>query len=117
MTARDHKGRHPEKNVPFDILSLADQLHQSKSTIPEGPEPGKIYFSENEATDLLNQGIEHLRKSIDLYNLLFIVFRLTDWAKSPRLMLGFVLGDKMRHSNCMNWGTETEEVSKSILDT
>ena len=37
-------------------------------------------------------------------------------------MLGVVLGGKMHSGklhipNCMNWGTETEEVSKSILDT
>lgn len=68
ITARVHKGRHPEKDSSFDILSLVDHLHRSKSTVPEGPEPGKIYFSENEAPDLLTEGIEHLRKSIDLYN-------------------------------------------------
>ncbi|MCJ1344729.1 hypothetical protein MMC31_002932, partial [Peltigera leucophlebia] len=68
ITARVHKGRHPEKDSSFDILSLVDQLHRSKSNVPEGPEQGKIYFLENEAPDLLTEGIEHLRKSIDLYN-------------------------------------------------
>lgn len=34
---KDRKRRHPKKNSSFDILSLADQFHQLKSTLPEEP--------------------------------------------------------------------------------
>lgn len=61
-------GRHPPKDASFDILSLADQLYQSRSTKPEGPEPGKIYFSENPGPDLLAQGEEALIKNVKAYN-------------------------------------------------
>lgn len=69
ITARENKGLHPEKDASFDILTLADQLHRSKSTIPEGPEPGNFCFSEIEVPNLVNEGMENLRKNIDLYNL------------------------------------------------
>lgn len=49
-------GRHPSKNASFDILSLADQLHQSKSTNPDALDRGKIYFSENPVPDLIEEG-------------------------------------------------------------
>lgn len=62
-------GRHPTKDALFDILSLANQLHRSKSTIPDGPEPGKIYFSENAAPDLLEEGEAILHREVDRYNL------------------------------------------------
>lgn len=68
ITARVHKRRDPEKNSSFDILSLVNQLYHSKSTVPEKPKPGKIYFLENEAPNVLTEGIEHLQKSIDFYN-------------------------------------------------
>lgn len=57
-----------EKDSLFDILSLINQLYHFKSTIPEGLKLNKIYFLENEAPDLLTKDIEHLQKSIDLYN-------------------------------------------------
>lgn len=56
ITGRKRKEHHPKKNLSFDILSLADQLHWLKSTVPERSEQGKIYFSENEAFDLFQQG-------------------------------------------------------------
>lgn len=59
---------HPSKNASFDILSLADQLHRSKSVTPDGPEPRKIYFSENPVADLLAEGLEAFEKNITLYN-------------------------------------------------
>lgn len=49
-------------------MSLADQLHRSKSVTPDGPEPGKIYFSENPVAYLLAQGLEAFEKNITLYN-------------------------------------------------
>lgn len=68
IVARDRKGRHPEKDASLDILSLADQLHRSKSTDPQGPEPGKIYFSENESPNFVKEGLAALRHSVDSYN-------------------------------------------------
>ena len=61
-------GRHPPKDASFDILSLADQLYRSRSTNPDGPKPGKIYFSENPVPDLLVQGEEALIKNVLAYN-------------------------------------------------
>lgn len=56
VIGREKKGYHPQKDASFDILSLANQLHRSKSTHPEGPERGKIYFSENQVPDFIKQG-------------------------------------------------------------
>lgn len=61
-------GNHPIKNALFDILSLADQLYRSKSTIPDGPGTDKIYFSENWVLNLLKEGKRTLHHAIDLYN-------------------------------------------------
>ncbi len=68
VIGREEKGNHPEKDSSFDILSLADQLYQSKSTDPDGPQRGKFYFSENLAPDLLAEGEQALGKILYLYN-------------------------------------------------
>ena len=68
IIGRERKGCHPEKDASFDILSLADQLHRSKSTNPDGPDKGKIYFSENEVPDLVKEGCEAMWKAIEAYN-------------------------------------------------
>lgn len=44
---------HPRKNASFDILSLADLLHKSKSTHPQGLKHSKIHFSENQVPDFI----------------------------------------------------------------
>lgn len=68
IIGREQKGRHPEKDASFDILSLADQLHRSKSTNLDGPDKGKIYFSENEVPDLVKEGSEAMWKAVEAYN-------------------------------------------------
>lgn len=68
IVGRERKGRHPEKNSSFDILSLADQLHQSKSTNPDGPQKEKIYFLENQVPDLLLEGKQTFSQQTYLYN-------------------------------------------------
>lgn len=50
------------------IMSLADQLCRSRSTTPEGPQRGKIYFSENPVPDLISGGIKILRHNIGVFN-------------------------------------------------
>lgn len=67
VISREREGYHPQKDTLFDILSLANQLHKSKSTYPEGPEHGKIYFSENQVPNLLEQEKEHLSQAIKSY--------------------------------------------------
>lgn len=52
----EKKGYYLEKNSSFDILSLADQLYQSKSTNPDRPQKKRIYFSENQVPNLLLEG-------------------------------------------------------------
>lgn len=61
-------GRHSTKDASFNILSLADQLYQSRSTNPDGPKPGKIYFSKNPVPDLLVQGEKAWIKNVLAYN-------------------------------------------------
>ena len=61
-------GRHLTKDASFDIQSLADQLYRSQSTIPDGPEPGKVYFSENPCPDLWNEGLQQLHLSVWAFN-------------------------------------------------
>lgn len=60
IIGKEQSERHLTKNVLFDILNLADQLHCSRSTTSDGPEPRKIYFSENLAPDLWKQGFNQL---------------------------------------------------------
>lgn len=67
VIGREREGYHPQKDALFDILSLADQLHRSKSTHPKGPDRGKIYFSENQIPDLIKQGKEHLPQAVKSY--------------------------------------------------
>ncbi len=67
VIGKERDGYHPQKDASFDILSLADQLHRSKSTYPEGPEQGKIYFSENQIPDLIKLGLKHLPKAVRAY--------------------------------------------------
>lgn len=68
VVGRDRTGRHLTKDSSVDILSLADQLYRSKSTIPEGPEPGKMYFSENPAPDLLLDELKALPAQVEALN-------------------------------------------------
>lgn len=68
IVGRERSGLHREKDASFDMLSLADQLYQSKSTCPEGLERGKIYFAENQAPDLLKQGLEAFPQAATAYN-------------------------------------------------
>lgn len=68
IAGRNWTGKHLTKDVSFDILSLADQLYRSKSSHPDGPERGKVYFSENQAPDLMKQGKTHLHTNILSYN-------------------------------------------------
>lgn len=60
--------RHSTKDASFDILSLADQLYRSKLTNPDGSKRGKIYFSENQVSDLLMQRKKYLHSNIHSYN-------------------------------------------------
>ena len=64
IIGQERSGRHPTKDISFDIQSLVDQLYQSWLTTLDGPESGKIYFSENSVPDLLDEGINQLPLSI-----------------------------------------------------
>lgn len=67
VVGRQRSGYHPTKDASFDILSLADQLHRSRSTHPNGPERGKIFFSENQVPNILKQGKANLHHAIEVY--------------------------------------------------
>ena len=49
-------------------MSLADQLHRSKSTNLDGPKARKIYFSENPAPDLVEEREAILYREVERYN-------------------------------------------------
>lgn len=68
IIGKERGGKHPIKDVVFDIQSLADQLYSSWSIIPKGPEPEKIHFSENLVPDLLKKGIKQLHISVWEFN-------------------------------------------------
>lgn len=68
IVGRERSGRHPTKDASFDIQSLADQLYRSRSTTLDGPEPGKIFFSENPAPDLWKEGLKQLHVSVWSFN-------------------------------------------------
>lgn len=69
IIGRERSGKHSTKIAASDILSLADQLYQSKSTDPKGPEPGKLYFSKNPGPDLLMDGLNGLQIQTKAFNL------------------------------------------------
>lgn len=60
IIGKKRNGFHPQKNVSFDILSLANQLHRLKSIYLDIPKHGKIYFSENQILNLIKLGLNHL---------------------------------------------------------
>lgn len=62
VVGKKRDGYLPTKDASFDIISLADQLHRSKSTYPEGSKYGKIYFSKNQVPNLVKLGLNHLPK-------------------------------------------------------
>ena len=64
---KERNGFCPQKDASFDILNLADQLHRSKSTYPEGSKRGKIYFSENQVLNLVQLGLTHLPQAVKAY--------------------------------------------------
>lgn len=68
VAGRQRSSNHPIKNALFNILSLADQLYRSKSTIPDSPGTSKIYFSENQVLNLLKERKRILHRAVDLYN-------------------------------------------------
>lgn len=43
-------------------------MHCSKSTDPQGPERGKIYFSENQVPNLISEGVMVLPDVVKTYN-------------------------------------------------
>lgn len=64
---KEKNGYYLTKDRFFDILSLANQLHKSKSTYLKRPKRGKIYFSENQILDLIKLGLIHLSQAIRPY--------------------------------------------------
>ena len=68
IIGNERSGRHLTKDALFDIQSLADQLYRSRSTTPDGPEPGKVYFSENPCPDLWNESLQQLHLSVWAFN-------------------------------------------------
>lgn len=50
---RDQSVKYLTKDASFNILSLANQLYRLKSSHSDGPKYGKIYFLENQVSDLL----------------------------------------------------------------
>ncbi|MCJ1471087.1 hypothetical protein MMC07_009735 [Pseudocyphellaria aurata] len=69
IVGRRRDGQHPEKDAGFDIRSLADQLHRSKSTHSSRPDPSKsYYFSKNTAPNIVYKGLRQLPTAVKLYN-------------------------------------------------
>ena len=69
IVGREQDSYYPTKNSSFDVLSLANQLHRSRSTTLEGPEQGKVYFSLNSMPDLFAEGVQALFPNVKAYNL------------------------------------------------
>lgn len=52
------KDCHPKKDASFNIFSLANQLHWSKSTNLDSPNKSKIYFLENKVLNFIKENSE-----------------------------------------------------------
>lgn len=53
IIGRKKEGYHSQKDTLFNILSLINQLHKSKSTYPKDSKRDKIYFSKNQVLNLI----------------------------------------------------------------
>lgn len=60
--------RYSTKDWLFDIFSIANQLYQSKSIIPEELKPSKIYFSKNPTSNLILDGLKVLLTQVEAFN-------------------------------------------------
>lgn len=67
IIGRESNGYHSQKDSFFDILSLADQFHKSRSTYLKNSEHGKIYFSENQVLDLIKLSLKDLPCAVKTY--------------------------------------------------
>ena len=79
---------HQQKNSFFDILRLANQLYKSRSTFLESLERGKIYFSENQVSDLLNLSLEYLPRAVKAYRKAIqknLIYKNADDAKAKSI--------------------------------
>lgn len=56
-----------QKDALFNIINLANQLHRLKSTYPDSPKYGKIYFSEIQAPNLIKLKLNHLLQAVKVY--------------------------------------------------
>lgn len=68
MISQEKDGKLLQQDAIFDILSLIDQLHCSKSTNPKGLEEKKINFLEDQIPNLIDLGQTYLTQAIALYN-------------------------------------------------
>lgn len=58
---------HLTKELSFDILSLANQFYQSKSSNSSGLEQKKIFFLENGIPKVIKQNKKYLYQAIKMY--------------------------------------------------
>lgn len=68
VIGQERDKKHPQKDAFFNIFSLVDQLHCSKSIDRKDPKQRKIYFSENQVFNLINFGQAYLPQAVALYN-------------------------------------------------
>lgn len=68
IVRREQAGRYLTKVASFDIFSLANQLYCSKLTVFKRPDHEKIYFLENKAPNLLQDGLVALSAQVDAFN-------------------------------------------------
>lgn len=68
IVGQKQKRRHPTKDAFFGILSLANPLHQWRSTILKELKARKIYFLINSMPDLVHKNIKELLTAITIFN-------------------------------------------------
>lgn len=91
-----------KKKLFFDFLSLFNQIHQLKSTIPKDFKPKKIFFLENEIFNLINKEVKHLQKNIDIYNFFIKNFNIAiikEFVKKKKLVKRLIMLFKLEINN------------------
>lgn len=69
MISKERKSYHPQKNALFNISSLADLLHRSKSIYLKDSKYSKISFLKNQVSNLIKQEKKYLFQLIKKYKL------------------------------------------------
>lgn len=109
IIGKKRDGYLPQKDALFDMLSLANQLYRSRSTYLEGLERSKIYFSENQVSNLIKLRQNHLPQAVKAY-------KKAIWRNSVDIERILMLNDESGNKAVDELFRQAKEYAAVILD-